>query len=952
MQEGFTRIAILISALFLLGSLPLMNSVSAEDEVDNWPSGDAWLYIELLSWSANETVEWDNNNGLPDPHFEICIEADGVNIDCIDTPTWDNQMELVNPWNYSIDIPDYSNILNITIECRDNDAFNDDECDMNADVNYWRLFAEYNWSQNPVMNVSGNGDGDGNETWKNAASSWQFSIIGYGDGDGDGVPDNVDLCDGTPPGSEVLEVKKGCSWGQLDNDLDGVINSLDTHPDDYALSGQHYHGANSTTWSLGFESHELPGQTVYLDQLYHSEIKITDYNNDGLPDIRIQRRGDGHSTVFDIDQSGIMDSITIADDFLSIHIDYGNEGETISLPRNEYCYQNWLNDGCIIKFLDLGRDGQIEMISDSGIHRFNGSGFDKLPTELTYCGGMYGFSPIHKFESTTGLDVLLCPHGGMGSRIVYLNGSSIVKTVLVDSSCPQPCTGSSVTLWDETGGIGDINNDGYIDLIRNEQSSDCEVYLGTSSGITNSSLPLPSSNQNIQCTGLVQIIDMDLNGEMDLVSQTSILFQNDGMFEQNPYRSVSGILQKVVDWDLDGDLDIVYVSVYEQSVFVSYNPSFIDSDGDGVADEHDSCPSTPTSSLVNDDGCSDTELDDDSDNVSNAIDICSDTSENSIVNEVGCALYQLDSDGDGVTDESDICPNTIIGELVKFNGCRSSQSDSDGDGIMNSVDHCPNTSQGETVDQFGCSDSDGNGVADDDADGVVNTYDNCSNTPNGIAVDENGCDIAGDQTTDVDSDGDGLTDIQEWALGTDPYDSDTDNDGMDDGLEVREGSDPRTNPDESNGESSSGATSSAADTFVGFTICCLLPIGGIVYFTNNRKKKIQRQPTYHFHEIARVQAQQLAQQRQLETEHFQQQLAQQTYQTQQLQEQLAQQTHSETQMNAMQADLAQLQESKAALEKELEDSSKSTTVVQNITYNIQDSAISGDLTANLKPKDE
>ena len=48
----------------------------------------------------------------------------------------------------------------------------------------------------------------------------------------------------------------------------------------------------------------------------------------------------------------------------------------------------------------------------------------------------------------------------------------------------------------------------------------------------------------------------------------------------------------------------------------------------------------------------------------------------------------------------------------------------------------------------------------------------------------------------------------------------------------------------------------------------------------------------------------------------------------------------------------QLQESKAALEKELEDSSKSTTVVQNITYNIQDSAISGDITANLKPKDE
>ena len=54
----------------------------------------------------------------------------------------------------------------------------------------------------------------------------------------------------------------------------------------------------------------------------------------------------------------------------------------------------------------------------------------------------------------------------------------------------------------------------------------------------------------------------------------------------------------------------------------------------------------------------------------------------------------------------------------------------------------------------------------------------------------------------------------------------------------------------------------------------------------------------------------------------------------------------------MQEELAQLQESKAALEKELEETSKATTVVQNITYNIQDSAISGDLNANLNPKEE
>ena len=81
-------------------------------------------------------------------------------------------------------------------------------------------------------------------------------------------------------------------------------------------------------------------------------------------------------------------------------------------------------------------------------------------------------------------------------------------------------------------------------------------------------------------------------------------------------------------------------------------------------------------------------------------------------------------------------------------------------------------------------------------------------------------------------------------------------------------------------------------------------------------------------------------------------MAQQASQTQYLQQQLAKQSRSASKMKGMQEELAQLQESKAALEKELEDSSKSTTVVQNITYNIQDSAISGDLNANLNPKEE
>jgi hypothetical protein len=44
----------------------------------------------------------------------------------------------------------------------------------------------------------------------------------------------------------------------------------------------------------------------------------------------------------------------------------------------------------------------------------------------------------------------------------------------------------------------------------------------------------------------------------------------------------------------------------------------------------------------------------------------------------------------------------------------------------------------------------------------------------------------------LDSDGDGLSDDEEAALGTNPYDPDTDDDGLGDGSEVANGFDPLT----------------------------------------------------------------------------------------------------------------------------------------------------------------
>ena len=53
------------------------------------------------------------------------------------------------------------------------------------------------------------------------------------------------------------------------------------------------------------------------------------------------------------------------------------------------------------------------------------------------------------------------------------------------------------------------------------------------------------------------------------------------------------------------------------------------------------------------------------------------------------------------------------------------------------------------------------------------------------------CDLMATAVASVDSDGDGLDDAEELALGTDPFDADTDGDGLTDGLEVAAGT---TNP--------------------------------------------------------------------------------------------------------------------------------------------------------------
>ncbi len=149
----------------------------------------------------------------------------------------------------------------------------------------------------------------------------------------------------------------------------------------------------------------------------------------------------------------------------------------------------------------------------------------------------------------------------------------------------------------------------------------------------------------------------------------------------------------------------------------------LDRDGDGVLDNKDRCPDTPSGASVDARGCP---SDSDGDGVPDGIDRCPTTVAGAAVDSRGCSQ---DTDGDNIPDGLDRCPDTPAGVLVDARGC---PKDSDGDGIPDGLDRCSDTPRGATVDALGC-------PGDEDGDGVLDGLDRCPRTPVGVTVDASGC---------------------------------------------------------------------------------------------------------------------------------------------------------------------------------------------------------------------
>jgi outer membrane protein OmpA-like peptidoglycan-associated protein len=186
---------------------------------------------------------------------------------------------------------------------------------------------------------------------------------------------------------------------------------------------------------------------------------------------------------------------------------------------------------------------------------------------------------------------------------------------------------------------------------------------------------------------------------------------------------------------------------------VVWSPDFTDSDGDGLYDHDDKCPTEPEDKdgFRDGDGCPDP--DNDEDLIPDVRDKCPNEAEDKDTYQDDDGCPDTDNDGDGIPDIKDSCPfkpETKNG-FKDDDGCPD-VPDQDEDGIADTDDKCPK----QPEDKDGFNDLDGCPDPDNDGDEVPDNFDDCPLQPEDMDKfkDDDGC-------PDPDNDGDGVLDADD-----------------------------------------------------------------------------------------------------------------------------------------------------------------------------------------------
>jgi hypothetical protein len=303
---------------------------------------------------------------------------------------------------------------------------------------------------------------------------------------------------------------------------------------------------------------------------------------------------------------------------------------------------------------------------------------------------------------------------------------------------------------DQAGNIGiEAQSDGFI--VEDSSSLICE---------DDSVPPLVTISTSIVSTGIkVTLTCSDQTGCLSKFYSTSI--PPAGCFVGNQSYTEPVVLQQT---------SYFCYEVYDASGNLATGSQLItlgDSDLDGVPDNLDQCPGTPTGATTDEAGCSAEQKDSDNDGMPDYWEIRYDLNPNDPADR------DDDPDNDGYTNYEEYVQGTDPTVADIF--------DSDDDGVPDNLDQCPYTPEGEFVDSEGCSDS----QKDSDNDGMDDAWEKRA-----------GLDPFDPSDADIDSDGDGMLNSEEYNYYKDtdrfidPFEKDTDGDGWTDKEEIDMGFNP------------------------------------------------------------------------------------------------------------------------------------------------------------------
>jgi hypothetical protein len=215
-----------------------------------------------------------------------------------------------------------------------------------------------------------------------------------------------------------------------------------------------------------------------------------------------------------------------------------------------------------------------------------------------------------------------------------------------------------------------------------------------------------------------------------------------GQIDENPLEGRLGGRLRIDDITVDlgaggGIVAGVGVPMFRVLGGFAWAPQRADSDGDGLDDAFDSCPSDPEDrdDWHDEDGCPET--DNDSDGIPDERDRCPDEAEDMDGDGDDDGCPDLDTDGDGIQDGYDSCPNDPedMDDDRDQDGCPD--NDRDRDNIDDGTDQCPD----DPEDTDGYGDEDGCPEVDFDGDNVPDDGDQCPDQAEDADgfEDEDGC---------------------------------------------------------------------------------------------------------------------------------------------------------------------------------------------------------------------